>query len=129
MRKCSNTFRCVQITHRNRLSIDMYSTFGTKRYHHNVQIHTDVRLRRTVGTSRDVTFLIDFLPAYLYPSAEKTIKQWLVAGISLGGHSTWISLRTGMYDATMLPWMFSHGHAEPRVRLGIPIIGPVADPS
>ncbi|THH27500.1 hypothetical protein EUX98_g6690 [Antrodiella citrinella] len=69
-----------------RHAIDMYSIF--------------------VGTSRDVSFLIDFLPSYLYPSKEKTVSQWLIAGISLGGHSTWISLRT-----------------EPRIRLGIPVIG------
>ncbi|KAH8093702.1 Alpha/Beta hydrolase protein [Cristinia sonorae] len=67
-------------------AIDMYSTF--------------------VGTSRDVSFLIDFLPAYLFPSKERTVSQWLVSGISLGGHATWISLRF-----------------EPRIRIGISIIG------
>jgi len=58
------------------------------------------------GTARDITFLIDFLPAYLYPSDERTISTWGVAGISLGGHSTWISLSS-----------------DPRVKIGIPIIG------
>jgi len=58
------------------------------------------------GTSRDVSYLIDFLPAYLFPSGERRIAQWLVGGISLGGHASWLTLRT-----------------EPRVKLGIPIIG------
>ncbi|KAI0759565.1 Alpha/Beta hydrolase protein [Trametes elegans] len=58
------------------------------------------------GTARDVSYLIDFLPAYLFPNAERTVASWLVAGISLGGHSTWIVLRD-----------------DPRVKLGIPIIG------
>ncbi|THV02766.1 alpha/beta-hydrolase [Dendrothele bispora CBS 962.96] len=58
------------------------------------------------GTSRDVSFLIDFLPAHLYPLGQRTIVQWGVAGISLGGHSAWLSLCQ-----------------EPRVTVGIPIIG------
>ncbi|KAI0077269.1 hypothetical protein K474DRAFT_1707442 [Panus rudis PR-1116 ss-1] len=72
--------------HNERHAIDMYSI--------------------QVGTTRDVSFLIDFLPAYLYPNDEREISKWLVAGISLGGHSTWLSLRH-----------------EPRVTVGIPIIG------
>lgn len=47
------------------------------------------------GTARDVSFLIDFLPAYLYPDGERQIKQWGVIGVSLGGHSTWIALKDG----------------------------------
>ncbi|KZT02542.1 alpha/beta-hydrolase [Laetiporus sulphureus 93-53] len=58
------------------------------------------------GTSKDVSFLIDFLPSYLYPSGERAVAQWLVGGISLGGHATWYTLRN-----------------EPRVKTGIPIIG------
>jgi len=58
------------------------------------------------GTASDVSFLIDFLPAYLLPSGAREIKEWMVAGISLGGHSTWIVLRD-----------------EPRVKIGVPIIG------
>ncbi|KAI0749921.1 Alpha/Beta hydrolase protein [Daedaleopsis nitida] len=58
------------------------------------------------GTAQDVSFLIDFLPSYLFPNGERVISQWLVSGISLGGHSTWITLKI-----------------DPRVKLGIPIIG------
>ncbi|KAI0353804.1 hypothetical protein OH77DRAFT_1591158 [Trametes cingulata] len=58
------------------------------------------------GTANDVSFLIDFLPAYLFPYGERQISQWLVSGISLGGHSTWITLKN-----------------DSRVKLGIPIIG------
>ena len=47
------------------------------------------------GTAQDVSFLIDFLPSYLFPRGERTISQWVCAGKSLGGHSTWIVLRNG----------------------------------
>ncbi|KAI8969856.1 Alpha/Beta hydrolase protein [Trametes punicea] len=58
------------------------------------------------GTANDVSFLIDFLPAYLFPYGERRISQWFVSGVSLGGHSTWITLKN-----------------DSRVTLGIPIIG------
>ncbi|KAF8313515.1 Alpha/Beta hydrolase protein [Cantharellus anzutake] len=58
------------------------------------------------GTAKDVSFLIDFLPSYLFPNGEREIDRWGVAGISLGGHSTWICLKN-----------------DPRVTIGIPIIG------
>ncbi|KAI0324680.1 hypothetical protein GY45DRAFT_1313470 [Cubamyces sp. BRFM 1775] len=58
------------------------------------------------GTANDVSFLIDFLPAYLYPNDERAIVRWGVAGVSLGGHSTWIALKN-----------------DPRITFGIPIIG------
>jgi len=47
------------------------------------------------GTAQDVSYLIDFLPSFLYPNDERTIVEWGVAGISLGGHSTWIALARG----------------------------------
>ncbi|TFK40093.1 Alpha/Beta hydrolase protein [Crucibulum laeve] len=58
------------------------------------------------GTARDVSFVIDFLPAYLYPMGDRAIVEWGVAGISLGGHSTWLSLTK-----------------DKRIKTGIPIIG------
>ncbi|KAG1726606.1 Alpha/Beta hydrolase protein [Suillus lakei] len=58
------------------------------------------------GSAQDVSFLIDHLPSFLYPSSERTIVEWGMGGISLGGHSTWIALSR-----------------EPRLTLGIPIIG------
>ncbi|TFK85415.1 alpha/beta-hydrolase [Polyporus arcularius HHB13444] len=58
------------------------------------------------GTAQDVSYLIDFLPSYLFPHGKRQISQWLCAGKSLGGHSTWLVLRN-----------------DPRVKLGIPIIG------
>ncbi|KZW02918.1 hypothetical protein EXIGLDRAFT_586244, partial [Exidia glandulosa HHB12029] len=58
------------------------------------------------GTARDVSFLIDFFPAYLYPSGENRVVEWGVIGYSLGGHSAWILLRE-----------------DPRITIGIPIVG------
>ncbi|KAF7773310.1 hypothetical protein Agabi119p4_5477 [Agaricus bisporus var. burnettii] len=57
------------------------------------------------GTAADVSFLIDFLPAYLFPTGKRSIKTWGVAGKSLGGHSAWLAL----------------GQDE-RISFGIPII-------
>jgi len=59
-----------------------------------------------MGTAQDVSFLIDFIPAYLFPNDDCKVDAWGVAGISLGGHSTWIALSI-----------------DPRITLGIPIIG------
>ncbi|KAF9452323.1 alpha/beta-hydrolase [Macrolepiota fuliginosa MF-IS2] len=57
------------------------------------------------GTASDVSYLIDFLPAFLFPTGNRSIRAWGVAGKSLGGHSTWIIL--GQDD---------------RVSFGVPII-------
>ncbi|KAG0700567.1 Alpha/Beta hydrolase protein [Suillus ampliporus] len=57
------------------------------------------------GSAQDVSFLIDHLPSFLYPSRERTIVEWGMGGISVGGHSTWIALSR-----------------EPRLKIGIPII-------
>ncbi|KAF4574275.1 hypothetical protein EYR36_005608 [Pleurotus pulmonarius] len=59
-----------------------------------------------LGTQRDLSHLIDFLPSYLFPSGERIIEQWGVAGISLGGHTAWLAL--------------AH---EPRITFGVVILG------
>ncbi|KAH9481523.1 hypothetical protein JR316_0006050 [Psilocybe cubensis] len=59
-----------------------------------------------VGTARDITFLCDFLPTYLFPHDECKVDAWGVVGISLGGHSSWLALSQ-----------------DPRITVGIPIIG------
>ena len=58
-----------------------------------LKLTTDVTY--VAGTAQDVSFLIDFLPSYLFPNDERTISQWICAGKSLGGHSTWIVLKNG----------------------------------
>ncbi|GLB40650.1 hypothetical protein LshimejAT787_0805210 [Lyophyllum shimeji] len=73
---------------------------------HNERHAVDMYSIQT-GTARDVSILIDFLPSFLYPTNDPhPIVDWGVAGISLGGHSTWITL--------------AH---DKRVKTGIPIIG------
>lgn len=47
------------------------------------------------GSAQDVSYLIDVLPAVLFPSGERTVVQWLAAGSSLGGHAVWTLLATG----------------------------------
>ncbi|BGP66207.1 hypothetical protein NBRC10512v2_007605 [Rhodotorula toruloides] len=71
----------------------------------NVSHATDM-LACQVGTSRDVSFLIDFLPPALFPHDERTVTDWYSVGFSLGGHATWLAL--------------AH---EPRITLGVPIVG------
>ncbi|KAJ7211481.1 Alpha/Beta hydrolase protein [Mycena haematopus] len=58
------------------------------------------------GTTHDVLFLVDFLEAYLFPMRNRAIVEWGVAGISLGGHSTWMAVA-----------------GDPRIKIAIPIIG------
>ncbi|KAI0293805.1 Alpha/Beta hydrolase protein [Russula brevipes] len=59
-----------------------------------------------VGAVKDISFLIDILPAYIFPNDERTVGRWVLAGFSLGGHATWLGLRH-----------------EPRIRVGISICG------
>ncbi|KAJ7677325.1 Alpha/Beta hydrolase protein [Mycena rosella] len=59
-----------------------------------------------MGTAKDVSFVMDLLESYLFPSGERTIAEWGCCGVSLGGHSTWIVAAT-----------------DPRVKIAIPIIG------
>ena len=54
-----------------------------------------VRFACTAGTAQDVSFLIDFLPSYLFPNGERTVTKWVCAGRSLGGHATWLALKNG----------------------------------
>ncbi|GAA5895487.1 hypothetical protein JCM8208_005246 [Rhodotorula glutinis] len=68
--------------------------------------HASDMMAMQVGTARDVSFLVDFLAAALFPHDERTVEEWYCAGISLGGHATWLAL--------------AH---DPRISLGVPIIG------
>lgn len=79
----------------------------------------------TAGTARDVSFLVDFLPAVLFPQDDRVVTNWAVAGVSLGGHSTWLSLAHGESSPSCCLRTTSSlaAHAEPRLTLGIPIIG------
>ncbi|KAI0259868.1 Alpha/Beta hydrolase protein [Gloeopeniophorella convolvens] len=72
--------------HNERHAVDMYSIL--------------------LGAVKDVSFLIDVLPAYVFPHDERVVAEWALAGVSLGGHATWLALRH-----------------EPRIRIGVPIIG------
>ncbi|CAL1715715.1 unnamed protein product [Somion occarium] len=93
----------VTFDHRNHGSrlVDVKANIGWHEFGNHNERHAI-----QVGTSRDISTIIDFLPSFLYPNDERSIVHWIASGVSLGGHSTWIALRT-----------------EPRVRVGIPIIG------
>ncbi|GAA6039550.1 hypothetical protein JCM8097_008384 [Rhodosporidiobolus ruineniae] len=70
------------------------------------QRHAVDMVAMQTGTARDVSFLIDFLPSALFPAGERSVTDWYCAGISLGGHATWLAVAD-----------------DPRLTLGIPIIG------
>ncbi|EEH49861.1 uncharacterized protein PADG_05940 [Paracoccidioides brasiliensis Pb18] len=44
------------------------------------------------GTARDVSLLIDFMGAYVFPDSSRKITTNLALGVSLGGHATWSCL-------------------------------------
>jgi predicted esterase len=95
-----------QRNHGHRLRADIGNKgWGKDSKNSNKQHALDMYAIQT-GTANDVSWLIDFLPPYLFPEDERQITEWMVAGISLGGHSTWIVLKN-----------------EPRVKIGFPIIG------
>ena len=48
-----------------------------------------------VGAVKDLSFLIDVLPSYIFPHDERIIGEWVLTGFSLGGHATWLGLRHG----------------------------------
>ena len=80
---------------------------------------------------KDVSFLIDTLPAYLFPNDERTVGEWVLAGFSLGGHATWLTLRQGAHTPSLTSCHYllspnyrtAHSSKEPRIRIGIPICG------
>ncbi|EST07702.1 hypothetical protein PSEUBRA_002799 [Kalmanozyma brasiliensis GHG001] len=59
-----------------------------------------------VGDARDASFLVDFLPAYLFPQDDRTVAEFVITGKSLGGHATWHVLAN-----------------DPRIKIGVPFIG------
>lgn len=79
--------------------------YSRKEEYHNERQAVDL-YAMLLGAVKDVSFLIDVLPAYVFPHDERTIGEWVLSGFSLGGHATWIALRQ-----------------EPRIRIGIPICG------
>ncbi|KAG0700574.1 hypothetical protein DFH29DRAFT_1054643 [Suillus ampliporus] len=66
----------------------------------NDQHAADMYANQT-GSAQDVSFLIDHLPSFLYPSGERTIVEWGMGGVSLGGHSTWIALSRGTHSSSI----------------------------
>lgn len=78
----------------NSYSVDMYSTLGKKSAPLSpLLVMTNCVI--VVGAVKDVSFLIDVLPAYLFPHDERIIGEWVLAGFSLGGHATWLGLTHG----------------------------------
>lgn len=71
-----------------------------------------------------MSFLIDYLPAYLFPLGERTVDRWGVAGISLGGHSAWILLGGGeIVGSCQNQGIETLCFTDTRIQVGIPIIG------
>ena len=47
------------------------------------------------GTSQDVSFLITMLPFFLFPDGKTKFENIVCAGVSLGGHETYLVLSDG----------------------------------
>lgn len=47
------------------------------------------------GGLKDQQYLLDTLPAFLWPSDERKVEEWVACGMSMGGHQTWRLLRDG----------------------------------
>ena len=45
------------------------------------------------GTTVDVSLLMTHVSSYIFPTSEHMITNNMVCGISLGGHSAWVSFR------------------------------------
>ena len=45
------------------------------------------------GYRDDVSFIIDQLPAFVFPNEERVITSWTVSGKSMGGHASWHILK------------------------------------
>jgi len=71
-------------------------------------MHLFILIKISASTVQDLSTLIDFLPAYISPyiSRQQSLYTHFTLGVSLGGHSTWLSL--------------VH---EPRVTAGVVIVG------
>jgi len=94
-----------QRNHGQRLVKEEANVAWHERGRHNEK-HAIDQYTLQAGTALDVSFLINFLPSYLFPSGERKIEEWGTGGISLGGHASWIALSK-----------------EPRLSFGVLIIG------
>lgn len=68
--------------------------------------------KTTVGSAQDVSFLIDFLPSYLFPHDERRVTQWVVTGKSLGGHATWHVLANDARVTVGVPFISCPSYAK-----------------
>ncbi|KAH9057893.1 Alpha/Beta hydrolase protein [Lactarius vividus] len=108
-REAPRDFMVVTFDQRNhgKRMVDQHGNLGwsKKADQHNERQAVNI-YSTLIGAVKDVSFLIDVLPSYVFPHDERTVGEWVLAGFSLGGHATWLALRH-----------------EPRIRIGIPICG------
>ena len=81
----------VTLDHRNhgsRFINEIYNQGWPKNANHCIDMFSIQH-----GTSLDVSYLIDYLPSFLFPNDEHKIVDWACSGLSLGGHSTWLALK------------------------------------
>jgi dienelactone hydrolase len=83
----------------------MTNETGQKGWRQGNVLHALDLYAMIVGMAQDVSFIVDFLPAYLFPQDDRQITKWVVTGKSLGGHATWHVLAN-----------------DPRIAVGVPFI-------
>jgi dienelactone hydrolase len=57
-----------------------------------------------MGGAMDHEYIMNLLPAYLFPRHERVVEEYMCAGFSMGGHVTWRMVRE-----------------DPRVKIAVPI--------
>ncbi|BEI79790.1 hypothetical protein CcaverHIS002_0103190 [Cutaneotrichosporon cavernicola] len=57
-----------------------------------------------MGGAMDHEYIMNLLPAYLFPRGERVVEEYMCAGFSMGGHVTWRMVRE-----------------DPRVKIAVPI--------
>lgn len=97
--------RCLQRTKKEDRSIGLIAVSFDQRNHGSREIdklanetwksgnerHAQDMYSVFHGTTTDVSLLITHLASYVFPMSEHIITENMVCGVSLGGHSAWVS--------------------------------------
>ena len=94
--------------HGHRLTNEM----GQKGWKQGNKLHALDLYAMIVGMAQDVSFLVDFLPAYMFPHGDRRVSQWVVTGKSLGGHACWHVLANDARITIGVPFISCPSYAE-----------------
>lgn len=87
----STTTLCITIDQRNHGTREI-ETLRNDTWRQGNERHAVDLFASYQGTALDLSAVFDFLPAYLFPGGQHSIDRHVVAGVSLGGHASWVSV-------------------------------------